>query len=53
MRNDDYPLPAHALSIWKVGHTLYVGVPPSRDGVRGTTLKIDLERCAGRNHRGL
>jgi hypothetical protein len=45
MRNDDYPLPAHSLSIWKVGHTLYVGVPPSREGVRGTTLKITLDRC--------
>lgn len=42
--NTDYPLPAHALSIWKVGHDIYVGVP-AQGKTRGTTLKLPLDKC--------
>jgi hypothetical protein len=46
-RDDDssYPLPAHAISIWKVGHELVLGLPPTAPGVRGTTVRLPLERC--------
>lgn len=42
---DDYPLPAHALSVWLEGDRLAIGIPGTAHA-QGRTLRVSLDNCA-------
>lgn len=43
-REDDYPLPSHAASIWLTGEALFLALPGT-NGARGHTVRIPRGRC--------